>query len=1234
MNPKIIVPGLLMVTALSAQVMPDTFQRITSTASPGVSYDIGVAGADGSFSIVKTGAGRRLTIDANGHITVLNNLTVNGTFTANNFAGGALTGGATGLSLNAGGANQNVTLTPSGTGHTILNGNVGIGTATPASPLHIVTADSAGFTVQTTGLDSQSRFVLSNDARSWQFRVDGGNADSLIIRDSTAGQDRFAVTAAGNFGIGINTPGSKLHVQSNNAGGEASGMILQNGSLAANTALRSIVALTDSYQSNTNGRFDTLVTRQADGSLNVNYLLSPGSGGTPGSRLYLAGSTGNVGIGTTAPAAKLDVAGTLKVSGDATFGGTLGIGLGGAAPSATLDVASDIRVRGDLYVDGVIHVASGNVQAATSIDAITITSTTDSSGYATGALIVSGGAGIAKSLHVGQNLTAGGTVNASAVQVGGQNVWHAGNFNPANYLQQAGGVVSGGTSGLVINAGAADQNLILDADGTGRVEVRDTLAVTNSTGAQYLLMGNQDAAGANNPAILRAIDGKFEFGRGNAWTGQGGTFTSSVTLANNGNVGIGTAAPDKKLTVFGSSPTDTFGAQLRLHGTETTGAANTGGAVYFSGHDGSAERGWGYIRGMKENGTSGNSGSYLSFGTRANGGSSLSERVRITSAGRVGIGTTSPAQPLHVNGAVALGSNSDYWRLNPTGGNLELGIVGTTANRAVSIVNPDATGQAHLYVEGNVGIGTTSPGDKLEIVDGDNGGANTVHVSGGRNAGYAGGILFKNSHWSAGDYGAAAIRAVDTGSQGGHLAFSTTAISSGATGVPTERVRITPDGSVGVGTALPFMKMQVNDGGLAVTGAAGGVLHLADGYSDGAWGVRVAGIDNSSNGHDLAVLTRTTPTGPFVRAFTVKSDGTTGVLGNLKFFSPTGDQWGFVNQGGVLSLFRASVTGDAQTPVAVFTPDRNVAFTGRISVAAPSGTADAATKGYVDETNPWSQVFGNVSLKDRNDWLGLGISSPAAPLHVQTSAPFGEVARFGGGGDFWDMNVRSYITLQKQNPDYWWELSVQNEAGGGGGDNGFALRAKHADDSVSKPRLYIGQGAPVPAAHRSYMRLYNQNVALGWEFSIEDPGGGGGHNGFALREYRHGLTAVPALYIEEATGRVGLGTTNPLGFRLAVNGSIRAKEVVVTNDGWPDYVFSDDYELASLEQVEAHIKEKKHLPGVPSAREVGERGVSLGEMQSTLLAKVEELTLHLIAQQKEIAALRDQVAALQSARNP
>ncbi len=91
---------------------------------------------------------------------------------------------------------------------------------------------------------------------------------------------------------------------------------------------------------------------------------------------------------------------------------------------------------------------------------------------------------------------------------------------------------------------------------------------------------------------------------------------------------------------------------------------------------------------------------------------------------------------------------------------------------------------------------------------------------------------------------------------------------------------------------------------------------------------------------------------------------------------------------------------------------------------------------------------------------------------------------------------------------------------------------------------------------------------------------------------------------------VGIGTMNPL-YPLSVNGVVQAKEVLV-NTGWSDYVFDPSYRLPSLAEVAAYIQTNHHLPEIPSEAEVKEKGVSLGEMQSKLLAKVEELTLHMI----------------------
>ena len=91
-----------------------------------------------------------------------------------------------------------------------------------------------------------------------------------------------------------------------------------------------------------------------------------------------------------------------------------------------------------------------------------------------------------------------------------------------------------------------------------------------------------------------------------------------------------------------------------------------------------------------------------------------------------------------------------------------------------------------------------------------------------------------------------------------------------------------------------------------------------------------------------------------------------------------------------------------------------------------------------------------------------------------------------------------------------------------------------------------------------------------------------------------------------------------------------AEEIrVESSTSWPDYVFTTDYELPTLKEVQKYIQEKGHLPNIPSAAEIEENGVQLGEMNRLLLEKIEELTLYVIElknqneqQQKEIEKLK------------
>lgn len=109
-------------------------------------------------------------------------------------------------------------------------------------------------------------------------------------------------------------------------------------------------------------------------------------------------------------------------------------------------------------------------------------------------------------------------------------------------------------------------------------------------------------------------------------------------------------------------------------------------------------------------------------------------------------------------------------------------------------------------------------------------------------------------------------------------------------------------------------------------------------------------------------------------------------------------------------------------------------------------------------------------------------------------------------------------------------------------------------------------------------------------------------------------------------GNVGIGTRAP-GEALSVNGKIRAHEVKVETTNWPDYVFKPEYILPSLAETESFIQGNGHLPEMPKASEVESEGIPLGKMNTLLLKKVEELTLHLINQDKEMQDLKRQLRA-------
>ncbi|MDG3581257.1 tail fiber protein [Galbibacter pacificus] len=147
--------------------------------------------------------------------------------------------------------------------------------------------------------------------------------------------------------------------------------------------------------------------------------------------------------------------------------------------------------------------------------------------------------------------------------------------------------------------------------------------------------------------------------------------------------------------------------------------------------------------------------------------------------------------------------------------------------------------------------------------------------------------------------------------------------------------------------------------------------------------------------------------------------------------------------------------------------------------------------------------------------------------------------------------------------------------------------------------------------------------------------------GIGVRNTTNGGEIWDTFIVDVTRNRIGIGTNNP-DSKLTVKGNIHAQELKLNLNGSvaPDYVFNDGYDLKTLEEVELHIREKGHLPNIPSAEEMEEEGINLKEMNLKLLEKIEELTLYTIEHKKLIREqgnmiidLKNEIHELKSGKN-
>lgn len=266
----------------------------------------------------------------------------------------------------------------------------------------------------------------------------------------------------------------------------------------------------------------------------------------------------------------------------------------------------------------------------------------------------------------------------------------------------------------------------------------------------------------------------------------------------------------------------------------------------------------------------------------------------------------------------------------------------------------------------------------------------------------------------------------------------------------------------------------------------------------------------------------------------------------------------------------------------------------------------------------------DFTIRRSNGFVGIGTSTPGTNLHVHGYAQI-----------FNDANSQTGLSIGVTGTNRWAILRrATNDA-----STPHAFMIYEDNSSVITgsvgPRLTIlpggktGIGTAVPDA-MLHVKTGTQSMKFGLGTNTSGYSFGMGVNddgvnldndspvrGFNFNNFNGRLLTIAS------NGNVGIGTSTPNGHKLCVNGSaIFTKAVVKAFANWPDFVFEDDYRLQPIEEVMAYVKEHKHLPGIPSAKEVAEKGQDLGEMNAKLLQKVEELTLYIAEMKKEIDALK------------
>lgn len=620
--------------------------------------------------------------------------------------------------------------------------------------------------------------------------------------------------------------------------------------------------------------------------------------------------------------------------------------------------------------------------------------------------------------------------------------------------------------------------------------------------------------------------------------------------------------------------------------------------------------------------------------------SGLIERISILDGGNVGIGTINPGAKLEVNGSLKLTGGApgagkflisdntglaSWFDLSPS--LLPAGVSGNTLRH-------NGTGWVAnnvLYNNGaSIGIGTVTPSSRLEVFGSGYGmlqNDGTVAVGSFTSAlgGWLGTKTAHSLHFftnnsnplatltTAGNFGigiqnpnAPLSFASTTGNKialwgdasGGHYGLgiqgsllqlygsannADIAFGYGSSTSFTENMRVKGNGNVGIGTASPNSKLEV-------FGSGYGIFQNDGTVSVGTYTSAAGGWLGTSSNHPL-------------HFFTANSGEkmTLSVAGNLGIgvTTPTSPLSFPAAEGKKISLYPGA-TGDAGFGV----------YANELRIHTDYSGADI-TFGYDNFINPFTErmrIRGNGNV-------GIGTNNPSEKLEVKGSSGQGILVNDGSQA----LAIKTNLL-----------------AGGIVGTTTAAninLISSNNIGATLKPDGNFGIGVTNPVYKldvNGRMRLRHNGVTSGIWFNNST-----NTESSFIGQYTDNLLGIFGnawqFAVNRNDGTVYLGSPNldaenlalGAGYKLRVFGKIIGEEVrVQLKTAWPDYVFEKDYKKLSLVELEQFVSDNKHLPNIPSAKEIEKDGQHLGEIQIKLLEKVEELTLYILELKKEIDNLK------------